>query len=250
MNNLLIYATASGRYEAYEPLFRFCIEKAYPRMAVEVERLPYDKRRPYYSSCYRFLKIPELKIYHCYNYVYITDIDMLICPESPSLLTFHTLEMEKTGLPYSNVPRWKEPMGENRLTGLHFIEERWYTRTFEAREKELYNLKNGLIGSCKCDDELMLMRIVKASGLDIPERGNLLRRHHGIHLGTLRDYRDKTLQQRRNNVRTRIRPHAGYWCNLIETADYKAIVRTIRDKDLLWELKELEKFARQIAGVK
>lgn len=248
MNDFLIFTTAAGRYRVYADLFRFCCRRAYPQYDVEILDIPSNQyRTPYYSACARFLIAPMEER----KYVYITDIDMMICPETPSLLDFHLREIEKTGLCYSNVPRWKEPMGENRMTGLHFVTKEWWGKTYDARAFEQVRLMRGEIGSLKCEDELMLMRIIKASGLPLTERGHLVSRHHGIHLGTLRDQRDKTLQQRRNAIKSRVNVEkASYWLDLIDTVEYRDIFREIIKQDLqaVWELKELEKFCHQIAG--
>jgi hypothetical protein len=104
----------------------------------------------------------------------------------------------------------------------------------------------------KCDDELMLMRIVKNSGMPVTKRSNLLVRHHGIHLGTFRDNRKESIQKRRNAAYSRIRPHARYWLGLIETPEYKSLFRGIQkqDEQAAWELKEAEKYAHQLGGKK
>lgn len=251
---LLIFTVAMGKYRVYTDLFTYLVNKAYPEYEVSVlnadEDLQFSKEflqdHPWFASCLRFTWDPSCGEY---KNVYITDVDMMICPETPSLLDFHRAEMRETGLYYSNVPRWREPMGENRMTGLHFVGSQWWIASELAREHERQRLFCGEIGDCKCDDELMLMRIIKNSGLPVTQTSNLLRRHHGIHLGTLRDYRGETLQKRRGAVYSRIRPHAGYWRELIETEDYKKLFAEIRrqDKDAEWELKELEKFVRQLA---
>ncbi|MBE3122181.1 MAG: hypothetical protein IMZ53_01435 [Thermoplasmata archaeon] len=247
MNDLLIFTTAAGLYKVYADLFRFCCNRAYPEYDVEILECD-DEQTAYESACIRFLLIP---VFSKTKYTYITDIDMMICPETPSLLNFHLNEIKQTGLCYSNVPRWKEPMGENRMTGLHFVTDDWWDKTNNARHYELNRLLNAEIGSCKCEDELMLMRIIKASGLPVTERGHLVSRHHGIHLGTLRDQRDKTLQQRRNAVKSRVSVEkALYWLNLVDTPEYRGIFKEIIKRDLqaVWELRELEKYCRQIAG--
>ncbi len=252
MNDLLIFTTAAGRYRVYEDLFKFCCKRAYPQYDVEVLRISDEEcRTPYFSACVRFLVAPTTRPMDEQVYTYITDIDMMICPETTCLLDFHILETMKTHLCYSNVPRWKEPMGENRMTGLHFVTKEWWWRTMKARGEELARLERGEIGSLKCEDELMLMRIIKASGLPVTERGHLVSRHHGIHLGTLRDQRQKTIQQRRNAIKSRVSVEkASYWLDLIETVEYRDIFREIIRQDLqaVWELKELEKHCRQIAG--
>ena len=244
MSDLLIFTTAEGRYKVYTDLFTTVCKRAYPQYDVRVMETHTVKQ--YGSACMRFL----FPVAPGYKYIYITDIDMMICPETPSLLDFHLAEIMETGLCYSNVPRWKEPMGENRMTGLHFVTEEWWGVTHEARAKETIRLVNGEIGSCKCDDELLLMRIVRASGLRVTDRKHLISRHHGIHLGTLRDYRQFSYQKRRANVYKRLKgDKARFWVEFVETEEYRSLFSAIRkaDEQAKWELEELEKFARQIA---
>ena len=238
---LLIFTTVNGRYRVYADLFTFCCKRAYPEYRVEVKVLEESKIH-YYAACKRFLMNPEFD-----GDVYITDVDMMICPEKVSIQDFHREEIRKSGLFYSNSPRWKEPHGENRLTGLHYVTEDWWKKTYHEREMEAIELFYSKIGYCKCDDEMMLMRIVKNSGLPVAKYGPLINRHHGIHLGTIRDYAGGTLQTKKTVLRQRIdKERAWYWCNFIDTEDYRKLFKDIekQDKQATYELKELEKFVR------
>jgi len=241
LNPLLIFTTVNGRYRVYADLFKFCCKRAYPDYEVIVMDLP-DNKIPHYSSCFRFLVDPQWD-----GDVYITDIDMMICPEKVRIEAFHKAEIEQTGYCYSNSPRWKEPHGENRLTGLHYVTKEWWDRTLLMRSFELNALQDGKLGHCKCDDEMMLMRIVKNSGLPVTKQSQLTSRHHGIHLGTVRDYAKETIQSRKSALKERIdRFRANYWLKLIETQEYRSIFATIQkqDKQATWELQELERFCR------
>ncbi len=232
----------NSRYDVYAELFTFCCKRAYPEYEVLVAPIK-ETKIPYYSACVRFLIRPS--ILECDTY--ITDVDMMICPESVDIQHFHRAEIEKTGLCYSNSPRWREPHGENRLTGLHYVTNNWWEVTQEQRNIEFAKLEKGEIGHVKCDDEMMLMRIVKNSGLPVAKYGPLLNRHHGIHLGTVRDYANDTVQKRRSALQQRIdKNRAKYWCDLIDTDDYKKLFAEIKkqDKQATWELNELEKFCR------
>lgn len=126
-----------------------------------------------------------------YKYVYIGDIDMLICEEHPTLLESHIEHMNKTRLPFSNGIR----KNSARLTGLHFFETEPY-----------FNRMNGLIKRCLTDDiylnnltkgcernENFLYKIVEIGcGYGnmkdrITDGGDLYYRpHHGAHLGLFR----------------------------------------------------------------
>ena len=239
---LLIFTTVNGRYRVYADLFTFCCKRAYSDYEVLVTSLP-ERKEPYYSACFRFLMQPCVVEAD----VYITDVDMMICPEKVSIQDFHREEIRQSGLCYSNSPRWKEPHGENRLTGLHYVTSEWWKETIKQRKIEYGKLVNGKIGNCKCDDEMMLMRIVKESGLPVAKYGPLINRHHGIHLGTIRDYAGGTLQTKKVVLRQRIdKERAWYWCNLIDTEDYRKLFAEIQkqDKQATYELKELEKFVR------
>jgi hypothetical protein len=249
---LLIFTTVNGRYRVYTDLFTFCCKRAYPDYEVMIGSIinqnTEDDKIKYLAACMRFLIQP---VEDQDNYespdVYITDVDMMICPEKVSIQDFHRAEMGISGLCYSNSPRWKEPHGENRLTGLHYVRHTWWEDTREQRKIEEARIFKGEIGNGKCDDEMMLMRIVKNSGLPVAKYGPLINRHHGIHLGTIRDYAGGTLQTKKTVLRQRIdKEKAWYWCNLIDTADYKKLFAEIekQDRQATYELKELEKFVR------
>jgi len=247
MKDLCIVALAEGRYKKYIGLFTLCARTAYPEYDVLVIQTKPDAaavKTLHFASCERYLLD-----FSAYKYVYITDIDMMIMREQPDLLSFHLKEIEQTGLPYSNVPRWHEPFGENRLTGLHFVTREWWDITREARKRELEKLRKGEIGNCKCDDELMLMRIAKESGLTIPKNSNLVIRHHGIHIGTFRDNKDKTLQTIKTAVSKRVTPDfARQWQEIMKTEGYRLASYNIRkDVQIAWELKQIDKYTSQLA---
>jgi hypothetical protein len=243
MSEVLIYAVVEGRYKNYADLFKFCCKRAYSQYDVQVEEI--KTPLPNGAACWRFCTtIPG------YQYVYITDIDMMICPEKPTLLEYHLKEIAETGLCYSNTPRWKEPMAENRMTGLHFVTSQWWGVTERERFFNAENVMHGKIGNLKCDDELMLMRIIKGSGLPVAARRPLVQRHHGIHLGVLRDYKKETLQRLRNAVMWRVGVEkAVYWLGLIKEPGYQEIYKKLAhtDSQIIQELKLLEKYCRQIA---
>lgn len=240
-NNLLIFTTVNGRYKVYTDLFKFCIKRVYPDYEVIVMQVM-DNGPKYYSACIRFLVDPKWE-----GDIYITDVDMMICPEKVSIQDFHRNEIRQSGFCYSNSPRWKEPHGQNRLTGLHYVTNEWWNKTELRRSYYINELCEGRLGHNKDDDEQMLMRIVKESGLEVPKYGPLINRHHGIHLGTIRDYAGDTLQTKKTVLRQRIdKERAWYWCNLIDTEDYRKLFIEIekQDKQATYELKELEKFVR------
>jgi hypothetical protein len=246
MKDLLITTWAVGRYKVYSELFQFAIKKAYPEYDVHV--FEDDTTFPkYYGACVRFLSYS--KEFDYYKYVYITDIDMMIVREPVSILDFHTNEINETGLCYSNTPRGTEERGFDRLTGLHFVNQEWWGATHEARYDYLRKLEMGLIGDVAIHDELMLMNIVKESGLPVaPPKRDLICRHHGLHLGTVRAHKHETLQKLRRDVFIRVSvQRAKEWMKVVETPEYRSIMQDIkrRDKMAYEELCIMEKFTRQ-----
>jgi hypothetical protein len=246
MKDLLITTWAVGRYKVYRELFEFAIKQAYPEYDVHVFESGIASPK-YYGACIRFLLNPD--VFRDYRYVYITDIDMMIVREPVSILDFHLSELSETGLCYSNTPRGMEERGFDRLTGLHFVTQYWFEKTKDARSNFLKKLCDNEIGEVAIHDELMLMDIVKESGLPVaPPKKDLICRHHGLHLGTVRAHKHETLQKLRRDVFIRVSvQRAKEWLKVVETPEYRSIIQDIkrRDKMAYDELCIMEKFTRQ-----
>jgi len=119
----LITTTVDKAYQAYIPLFVHCIRTAYPTSDYHIKLFlrdpcPYDvdaelvpmfenfPRYKYNTIALRFVVPPEN--YEGYDYIYVTDIDMLMMWENVPFDLFHEQEMMKTGLCYSNSTRNKQ----------------------------------------------------------------------------------------------------------------------------------------------
>jgi len=241
---ILIYTAANGHYVDYSQIWEYCIRYSYPDYDCKCEVLTLSSKQPtYYSACYRLITRPS----NDYDYIYVTDVDMLILPEEPSLSEFHIAEMEAEKLCYSNTPRKKEVMGPRRLTGLHFASQEWYDKTQEQRDYYLHAISGGLIGHGRFDDELMLMKICTESHLPIPGRKHLISRHHGIHLGTIRAYINHSRQQMRRQLLMRINRHqAAQWVEIADQPEFKIIVRNMGNKTIRDELTILYAFCRSL----
>jgi hypothetical protein len=250
MNNLVIFTVAEGRYQHYADMWELALEKAYPEYERHLLTLDTNPKLPrYYGACIRFLFDHEK---FSGKYLYITDIDMMIVRESPSLLDFHVKELEETGLSYSNTQRGSEVQGFNRLTGLHFITPDYWEPTFNIRAREYNKLCRGEIGNSPIDDELMLMRIVKDSGLPmVPPRRNLIERHHGLHLGTVRAHEHESHQKLRQSITMRVsREKAAQWQEVVCSSEYSKILEKIRKKDrqAYHEFYLMDQFTKSIAN--
>jgi len=251
-NNLILFVVAEGRYQNYADMWELALEKSYPEYERFILTLDTNPKLPkYYGACIRYLFDHER---FTGKYLYITDIDMMIVRESPSLLDFHVKELEETGLCYSNTQRGTEVMGFNRLTGLHFIKnnDEWMQATFNIRAQEYGKLCRGEIGQSPIDDELMLMRIVKDSGLPLPPpRRNLIERHHGLHLGTVRAHCSKSHQALRQAISLRVdRTKATAWQEVVGSSEYSKILGKIQKKDrqAYQEFYLMDQFTKSIAN--
>ena len=211
MKRSLCVSTVVNRgYHHYIPLFIYCLKKNYPEYHVKIfvhgdveseifdalKMLPYNfdlipnvfagyTNGKYNVISWRFVVPPEH--YEGFDYVYITDIDMMILKEDVSLLNFHLNEMGETGLCYSNSLRnkhhWK---GGESLTGLHFVSQQWFEKTEKSRVSFAELLRTGRVGERREYDGNMLWLMCQDSGLELPKKHKLAKRHHGIHLGNFR----------------------------------------------------------------
>jgi hypothetical protein len=158
-----------------------------------VEWIPLFEDFPRYSYntiALRFVVPPTY--FKDVDYVYVTDIDIMIMPERVSIEEFHCGEMVSTGLPYSNSLRNAHHYaGYQSLSGLHFASQAWYRQTENERVKYYALLKRGLVGLYREYDGVMLYRIARNSGLGLPKKYKLKKRHHGIHLGNFRLFDSK-----------------------------------------------------------
>ena len=197
---LCIATVVSGEYLWYIPLFNYCLKKAYPEYDIliyieEYSELPPEYRENcgtapwvfksdngYRTATKRFLLMDELKEY---EYVLITDIDIMHFAETPKILEYHLSNMAKYGTEcYDNYIS-----ADGQMPGVHFVTKDWWDKTKDIRKKYLFNL-----GTCvKDDDEKLLYSIVSKSGLPMPERRGS-GGYHGLHLGRFRDKNFKYME--------------------------------------------------------
>ena len=243
MRNLTIYTAASGDYLNYLPLWIYSVKKSYPTCNASYDTFS-SPRSQYYAACFRLLT--EI---HDTDFVYINDADIIMLKEEPTLFEFHTAQMKEDDLCYSNSPRTSEYLGDKRLTGLHFCNQEWYKETRDIRVKYLHMLESGEIGNGRFDDELTLMKVAKQSGLKIPPpRKPLTARHHGIHLGTLRAYRNHSRGRINQQLRIRISPaQAKQYLQYYDDANFQVVLQKVckRSRAIKWELETLYAFCRR-----
>lgn len=246
---LCISTVVDKEYMAYLPLFVHCCNKVYPNYHIRLfmrDPCPYDlkswklkyelipmfedyPRYKYASIALRFAI--DKKYYADFDYIYITDIDMMIMRESRDIEYFHVMEMQQTGLCYSNSLRNANHYeGTLSLTGLHFATKKWFLKTNNIVEEYRILFEKGIIGLYREYDGVMLYRIVTRSGLMLPLKYKLASRHHGIHLGNFRLFPN-------DRTKLEIRIPTDYqvqWMHNLDNKIFKDIISTCRkDNDEL-----------------
>lgn len=237
------------RYAAYAPLFTWCCRKAYPQYAVKLFfRGPaqsisgaeciggifedYPNEGPT-TTALRFLLPGDY--FRDHRYVYITDIDMMIMTENPTLDAFHKEEMRQNKLCYSNSLRnpdhWR---GSESLTGLHFCALEWFSIVRNAAKQYGEFLKKNSVR--REYDGWMLYRMTVESGLGLVGKYPLVQRHHGIHLGNFRLFKNHKKLVKRMDVWKCMR-----WMKYMAGPQFAELCSKVQDSTVRNQLAALDK---------
>lgn len=271
---LCISTVVDKKYEAWMPIFICCCKTQYPEYDIKIfcadelsenvahalkliVEKKYDgidivsdcfrdwHRYEYSPISWRFLINKEE--YRGFDYIYITDIDMMILREKVELLYYHLNEMERTGLCYSNSIRnrkhWK---GNQSVTGLHFASYEFFERTEEAMEKYSEKVKTGEVGAKREYDGNMLYRIIKESKLGICGKYPLAERHHGIHMGSFRLYKGNL--KRKLNKRVD-KDKCRKWLTMLKDETFREIIKLCSVDPVIKEQTDaLQEFCEKRVG--
>jgi len=263
MNSLCITTLVDKRYWEYVELFTWCCKRAYPEYDVKIlkkeELFPGYPDRGYTTNALRFLT--GAAPYEGYSFIYITDIDIMILREKPTLLNFHQMDMRGC---FSNSIRGSSNKfsfknetwtGHESLSGLHFCSREWFDHIEPQAKKYRELLKTAEVG--RGFDGHMLYKMCKELGWPIPGKKKLIKRHHGIHLGTFRLWGEgKPLINRPERagvpmskdsadsaIRKRVKPwKINRWLKIMADPEYAAIKKRIHNTEILGILKKLEDF--------
>lgn len=217
MNNICFTTVVNQKYEHYIPLFWYSLYKSYPgyastifmkgslsknvrkAVAIMMDKGDFNVK----ENCFEnfdeneqyFKTIRWLLNDDCimdYQYLYIGDVDMIICKEPISLIEQHAQDAENQNLAYSNIVRG----GQHRLIGRHFIVTKPYFKKMNPVIKKYQSLLSQGKLDPKTNDEgkgneWVLYRMIEDSGLGFPDSNkksdrNILSTHHGLHLGLWR----------------------------------------------------------------
>ena len=197
--SVCVTTSVSGDYQHYIPLFAYCVKSAYPDYHVKVfltdpcgdalreaatwlpnleivsgEFKNYEHHPPRWAAWTRYLLFTDRRVHHWepFDWVYITDADLMIVRQEPPLHEQHIQHMKTLGLCYSNMLRDPRRFADKHLTGLHFCGQE-FIRKVQAKCTEydgLVRVNGGgvLDGKPVIYDERLLYQIVRDAGLDFP----------------------------------------------------------------------------------
>lgn len=206
--SLCVYTRCDENYQWYVPLFLKCLDLftkqtiiPYVEVVGTIDAVmvkacgknsqyvvnPLASTYPaggYAVAASRFLEAPATV--QGADYTLITDIDILMYPETMTIIDQHMMHLNKDKtIMYENwISQWRDTAP--RLPGVHFVTKEWWKKTEAARKQE-YDTICAAGGITEYwYDELMLGRIVQKTGLPLPPADAKMWRHHGVHLGDWR----------------------------------------------------------------
>jgi len=245
--SLCISTVVNKSYQKYIPLFVYFCLKSYPKYGIrillteklnqkyvniirELQKLKGDFK--FYEECFiGYSKIgQQLKTlrwlidkdyFDGYDNVYIGDIDILICKETPSLEEQHLNNCKILELPYSNIVRKSD---KKRLSGLHFMKkEEYYNIMYSIIRKYSLLLKQGKLKHY--GNEETLYNMIGESNLGFPI--GQWRPHHGIHIGIWRKGFSNISEAKWGDIGGR---------NVYK--EYYMFYKTLKDDDLFIEINK------------
>lgn len=170
---ILIASLASGWYEHFAPMFVYAGAKYNPGCDVKVFiKRDFFPRHPD-SACGLLRYCLPNECFSGYDYVFITDIDIIFLPIKPTTVGYYWKNMEKSGLSYAGVrgspkSRKRSFDGKNsRISGAGLLVNReWLEKTWPFRERYIRKTINGMAFREK--DEIYLQRMTRKAGFPIP----------------------------------------------------------------------------------
>jgi hypothetical protein len=265
-NKICISVVVNRNYEKYIPYFIYFITKSYPQYYIKILFLESLSKKtkelinlinnPLVSIEENFFKgfpkdnqqlksirwITPKDVFSNFDYVYIGDVDIMICKETPQLSDLHITHLKNNILPYSNSIRSKQ----KRFTGLHFFKvDEYYEKMSNIIKEYSINIKNkNLVLSQRYRNEHLLFDIIKKGigklpkdefRIDIGGSGP----HHGLHLGIWRGYKNNLPPSVKNQIfKDNYKNHYEFYCKIKNDNIFKEI-KTIYP---LIELKYMENF--------
>ena len=265
MAKLLITTLVDSRYLDYVELFAWCAKRSYPEYSVKVFRkeevFPGYPDRGYTTNALRMV-VPA-SYYEEFDFIWVTDIDIMILREEPGILEYHAADLE--GQCFSNSIRTASGTysfgkqswdGTQCLSGLHFFTPRWLTAIEPQAAKYRELLKTAEVGWGF--DGRMLFLMCKNLGYKIPGKKPLIKRHHGIHIGTFRLWGEglqyvnrpgsdpMTKEQADSCIKKRVKDwKVTRWKEYMQDPMYSHIVSRMTNPDVISQVKKLEEYCNE-----
>jgi len=205
---------------------------------INIKENVFKKRNPNQVNSLRFLVSEGIDDY---DTTLITDIDFLVF-EDP--VHWHNEEMLLSYKPFAgHHGARKHPMRteiskdgwvgsfERTCGGMFAVNKKWYSMTHDAR---VYFMKN-LDMSCtyREHDEVMLSRIIKLIGYDVPHIKNFYRDIRLIHLGDFRANMEHRYKNTKKLSKRISKTTAENYNNLIKTKEFKDIFDIMKRSDII-----------------
>ena len=192
-------------YQNYIPFFVYSVKKALPeaditvfvrgRLNEQVAAL-YDANKinakiledfcldhPYNISTTNALRFTDCAANKYHEYTLITDIDLIFLPQEPSIIYKFAKEAFDAKQCFCGWHGPQDAKEERVVGGFFLITPEWLYRTKEARAKYSDLLKENVEGKYRESDEAVLCKILKESGLPIPQSESFPTEYRGVHLG-------------------------------------------------------------------
>ncbi len=203
---------------------------------IEEECFKYHPNLVSTTNCLRFI----VNTGEVFEYTIITDIDMLlfqdpwhwnvnqITPENP--FAGHHGPYHKPRRP-EVCPSWTDDY-ERVAGGMFCVTPEWYRRVQVAQDKYKLMLKDGTWGGFRESDEVMLARIIKESGMQVPQSKVLPTELRGLHLG---DFKESMSHRWKNSIKMQsllTSRNCTAYRNLSVTPEWQSMVSILHDDKL------------------
>jgi len=194
-NKKLVFFTvvSPNHFRSYVEPYKHFLSCSYPDCDAIIEINPEVPDLPSSYNMYRFLCPPDDIDF---DYMLITDIDLLLF-NNQNLWDWHFDKMVDMGScyyahhgPYKYPQRFEGGWRGDRerlAGGFVLITHEWLERTKEARTRHLEMLNKSEIGLYREEDEVVLCRICKQSGLPVSHNKSFPPMLRGIHLGDFKE---------------------------------------------------------------
>ncbi len=255
-----VVTVVSGWYHDYVPLFIYSVLKAYPthwivilstgkvplsvqKQLESLQQRGFDRfslHEELFSGCphiigegvvpYYLRWLIPYELIAPWDFAFICDVDLVMLPETPSMVDRRKLIMDGTRLPFANFVRPPHQGYPNRMSGWHFINvARYYDRvgpiilrhstdaSFDIRTNG-YAYDNSL-GHRQWGQEGLLYTLLKEAfdfnDLLLSQELHSFGYHHGLHLGPLRGNIHLRLSsscpEEREQARKQLGPNLCFW---------------------------------------